>query len=141
MNTEERNAHEPLTLRIDAALRSERPRPLPHGFHARLQRRIRIATMVEKERRAFHRRMVHVVAMGILVLATATVAGLYWDISETFLWDWPGLLGYIDYLAASTSHAWWISSNPALMVSLGAVLTTLLLAGAVVGVFREPRRQ
>ena len=75
-----------------------------------------------------------------LAAAVAVSGGLYWDMSGTFLWEFPGFLGYVDYLAALTNRVWWLSGSPALLVSLGAVVMTLLVAGAFVGVFRQPVR-
>ena len=141
MNIDGLDSPEPLDLKIDAALRQERPRPVPSGFHARLRRRLHIAVLLDRERRVFRRRMVRVGGVGAAAAAVAVVTGLYWDLPQTFLWDAPGLLGKIDYLTVATNQLWSISGNPALFLSVGAVGMTGLIAGALVGVFREPARR
>jgi len=140
MNPEDAPVLDPLSQRIDAALRQEPPAPLPGGFHGALRRRLRIAALIQRERRVFLRRLLRVAALSVLAAAVAVSGGLYWDMSGTFLWEFPGFLGYVDYLAALTNRVWWLSGSPALLVSFGAVVMTLLVAGAFVGVFRQPVR-
>ncbi len=140
MHSEDAPVLDPLSQRIDAALRQEPSAPLPGGFHGTFRRRLRIAVMIQRERRLFLRRLFRVAALGALAAAVAVWVGLYWDIPGTFLWEFPGFLGYVDYLAAVANRVWWLSASPALLVSLGAIVMTLLVAGAFVGVFRQPVR-
>jgi hypothetical protein len=141
MNPQIPNDCDPLDLRIDAALRTETPTLLPAGFHARLRRRLHIAALLKKERQAFRRRMVRAVGLTALVSITTVSAAMYWDVSETLFWDAPGFLGYLDYLRAATNQIWLASGNPALLLSLVAVLATLLVSGACVELFREVRHR
>ena len=138
MKTDDFDDTDPLDLQIDAALRAERPSHVPHGFHARLRQRIHIAVLLEEERRVFRRRLVRVGGIGALAATVALVTGMYWDISESFLWDFPGLLGKIDYLTVATNRVWLVSGNPALLLSAGVVGVTVFIAGAFVGLFRVP---
>ncbi|MFO7975905.1 MAG: hypothetical protein R6V12_14865 [Candidatus Hydrogenedentota bacterium] len=127
--------------RIDAALRTETPAPLPSGFHARLKRRLHITAMLQKERRAFHNRMIRVAGITTLAFVTVLLAGAYWNVSEVLFWDTPGFLGYLDYLKSATHQLWMVPGNPTLLLSLVAVVVTLILSGACVGLFREPRHR
>jgi hypothetical protein len=127
-----------LSRRIEAALRHETPAPLPGGFHSTLQRRLRVAAMLERERQIFLHRLLHVAVPGVLGIAVAAGVILHGDVSQTFLYEFPGFLGHVDYLTALASRMWWLSDNPALLVSFGAIGMTLLIAGAFAGIFRSP---
>jgi hypothetical protein len=66
---------------------------------------------------------------------------LYLDVSGSFLRHAPGFLGYLDYFKAATNQVWLASGNPALLLSLVTVVATLLIAGALVELFRQPKHR
>jgi hypothetical protein len=141
MSREMQENRDPLDVRIDAALRTEKQVSVPPGFHARMSRRLRIAALLEREHRAFRRRMVHAAAMAALVSGLASALALYLDVSGSFLRHAPGFLGYLDYFKAATNQVWLASGNPALLLSLVTVVATLLIAGALVELFRQPKHR
>lgn len=106
---------------IDEVLRTEPMRPVPAGFHARMVRSLRVATVVEQERREFRQRVL--MRAALLVLAAP---GLVAIAAGLGLREWvatvPGGLGYCDYAWTSTA---WASSA---MLGSGPLL--LLVAGA-----------
>ncbi len=129
-------ASDPLSQRIEAALRQEVSAPLPEGFHGTLQRRLRVAAMLERERQIFLHRLLRVLVPGALAVVLTATLILHGDISRTFLYEFPGFLGYVDYLTALAARMWWLSEHPALLVSFGAIGMTFLVAGALAGIFQ-----
>lgn len=89
---------------IDGALRAESLRPTPPGFHARIERRLRVAAVIEQERREFRARvmartaLVAVAAIGLLALGAGL--GLPQWVATV-----PGGLGYCDYAWTSAAEA------------------------------------
>jgi len=91
---------------IDSALASEVMRPVPKGLEARIQQRLRIAALIEKERH-YCREIVLAGAgfLAVIVVGAAAFLSMV-DLSLLIARSMPGGLGYCDYLAVSASQIW-----------------------------------
>jgi hypothetical protein len=111
---------------IDQALRDEPMHRVPSGFHRRLTERLRVAAIVQQERRHFHRRMASMgIVFGGLILAMVGLPVL----AYTEGWvarSVPAGLGYLDYLTVSLVAGLGALRTGAIAVAVAAVV----LAGA-----------
>lgn len=113
---------------IESALRSEPFRPVPFGFQRRVEDRLRVAALCERERRRFRRCMtvagmvmVGLVSAGIFFVFLAGAGGLAASI--------PGFLGFYDGFV-SLAAFWWpgavgLAVVVACMLGLGSMLLEL----------------
>ena len=107
---------------IDQALRDEPMHRVPATFHRRLTERLRVAAIVQQERRHFHRRMVSMgIVFGGLLLAMVGLPVL------AYTQGWvarsvPAGMGYLDYLSVS------------LLTGLGALRTGAIAAAGAAAV-------
>ncbi|MCP4645412.1 MAG: hypothetical protein GY851_33520 [bacterium] len=121
---DENSSHD-LDLLIEQALEGETMRPVPPGFHARFEDRLRVARIADQE----HRRMRFGLATGAILFATLAVA-LFFVPVISFVQGWavrslPGGMGYFDYLLASTFRsveAWPLWALGATVVLMGTVV-------------------
>ncbi|HRK35809.1 MAG TPA: hypothetical protein PLJ47_14525 [Candidatus Hydrogenedentes bacterium] len=106
---------------IEEALKSEPLRPVPNGFHRRVEERVRVAAFASQERRGFHSRLwasaVLFAMLGFtLVLVPALAFFQGWTVRAL-----PGAMGYLDYLTVFFMQSW------------GEILLALAGAAGVVG--------
>jgi len=118
--TMESNHMTDLDAFIDQALRGEPVHRVPSGFHRRLTERLRVAAIVQQERRHFHRRMVSmgIVFGGLLVTMVGLPVLAYFEgwVARSV----PAGMGYLDYFTVS------------MITGLGALRAgAIALAGAV----------
>lgn len=121
------NKRDKIDEMIESALAGETERDVPFGFHRRVDGRIRVAAMLQKEQRSF-RRCWTLAAATILVLATG--AGAVWyigDVPGTVARAVPGVLGSYDQMVFVLAGHW-----PAMSASCAALLAGLATAYAVV---------
>lgn len=115
---------------IEEALRTEPMRAVPAGFHHRLEQRLRVAQIVNRERNGLRLRLLaglSVLAVVAFTMVGVPVLALYqgWTVKAL-----PGAMGYLDYLLLAAAQSW-----PTVALTAGAVvalaLTVSLLAVSV----------
>ena len=120
---------------IEDALANEPLRPVPAGFHRRVEERVRVAALATHERRGFHSRLF---ASGVLfamlgftvVLVPALAFYQGWTVRAL-----PGAMGYFDYLTVFVVQFW---GEILLAAGAGAgVLAIAALIGLLVPVLRR----
>ncbi len=85
---------------IEDALASESLRQVPFGFHRNVDKRVRLACLIQRQRRHFRQCIVVAGAIfcGLTGLVAAAAAAVNWP--GTFLGSIPGAMGLFDYAVA-----------------------------------------
>jgi hypothetical protein len=117
---------------IEEALRSEPLRAVPAGFHGRLEQRLRVAQIVNRERKGLRLRMS--TGLSVLAVVAFTIVGVptlafYQGWTERAL---PGAMGYLDYLLLTTTQSWTTVALVAGGVVAVALIVSLLLVSVPV---------
>lgn len=120
---------------IEDALNSEPMRPVPQGFHRRVEERVRVAAMASRERRGFQSRMAASAILFAMVGFTVVVVPVL-----AFYQGWsfralPGAMGYLDYMTVFVMQSW-----GQILLALGAgagVLAVAALAWMIVPMVRR----
>jgi hypothetical protein len=123
----DREPMDQLDALIEEALSSETPRPVPATFHRRLDNRLRIASLLETERRQFR---YHMALLGIVTAAFGvTMVGLpLWTYFNGWLGqEMSGGMGRIDSSVGLTVLQGWETVGISGLVAL----TGATVAGAV----------
>jgi len=111
---------------IDAALSSEPLRPVPQDLDRRITNRLRIAVLLQRERRRFRYGM----AMGGLVMGAILIcAGLLAflaDVPGLFKHGVPGGMGYLDYVTTYMALSW-SNAGSSLTLALTPIVAVALL--------------
>jgi hypothetical protein len=120
---------------IEDALKSEPMRPVPAGFHKRVEERVRVAAMASRERRGFQSRIVASVVLFAMVGFTVVVVP-----ALAFFQGWtfralPGAMGYLDYMMVFAAQSW---MEILVAVSIGAgILAAAAIAWLVIPMLRR----
>jgi hypothetical protein len=95
-----------LDVLIDSALASEAMRPVPKGLEARIEQRLTIAALIEKERRSCREAALACAGFLAVIVAGGVTFLSMVDLPLLIARSMPGGLGYCDYLAVSASQIW-----------------------------------
>jgi len=128
-----------LDARIEEALVGEPLRPVPFGLRRRIDTRIRIAAVAQRERRHLRN---HLVFGALLVLGMFAGCGFVFvavDLDEWLAWSMPGGMGYFDYLVLSLSMAWSAWLGTVVAWSAAAVFAVAVLAAVSLRRLRHVR--
>ena len=113
---------------IEAALCDEPMRPVPLALHRRVEERVRIAALYERERTRFRASMA---ALGVAFLAAVCAAVLvvvFTNLSVFLAHGVPGVRGQYDYYATSVQMTWSAYSGAySLLLTIVVAGGTLLL--------------
>ena len=91
---------------IEDALKSEPVRPVPSGFHRRVEDRVRVVALASRERRGFHSRVaVSLLLVAVLAFTVVLVPVLAFYQGWTYR-ALPGAMGYFDYLTVFVAQSW-----------------------------------
>ena len=124
--------HSNLDALIEQALVDEPMQPIPAGFHGRLDERLRIASIIDRERQ---RLRFNVITGGVLFVAVAfALVGLPlvayfqgWLVSSV-----PGGMGFVDLAVSRVATLGFATvGTTAAVVAVGAVVASLAVAGSV----------
>jgi len=124
--------HSNLDALIEQALVDEPMQPIPAGFHGRLDERLRIASIIDRERQ---RLRFNVITGGVLFVAVAfALVGLPlvayfqgWLVSSV-----PGGMGFFDLAVSRVATLGFATvGTTAAVVAVGAVVASLAVAGSV----------
>ena len=120
---------------IEDALKGEPLRPVPAGFHKRVEERVRVAAIASRERRWFHSRMIASVILFAMIGFTVVVVP-----ALAFFQGWtvralPGAMGYLDYMMVFAAQSW---AEILLTLGIGAiVVAAVAIAWFVVPMLRR----
>ncbi|MCC6153479.1 MAG: hypothetical protein IT367_06950 [Candidatus Hydrogenedentes bacterium] len=120
---------------IEDALKGEPMRPVPTGFHKRVEERVRVAAIASRERRWFHSRMIASVILFAMIAFTVVIVP-----ALAFFQGWtvralPGAMGYLDYMMVFASQSW-----PEILLAVGfgvIVVAAAAIAWLVVPMLRR----
>ena len=136
----ELNEMDEMDVLIEEALRSEPMRPVPAGFHARMENRLQVTALVQRERQGYRFRMMATAALlavlGFVVLGVPVIAYMQGAVVQSV----PGAMGYFDYLIVYAVQSWEMiafAAGVSLLVAVAVVLFGVL--GPVMG--RRAHRQ
>lgn len=92
---------------IDAALKDERMRNVPFGFHRKVEDNLRVAAAIQTERNKYRLCMLIGVALYTLVFGSATLymmlGAIFTSVSETL----PGFLAHYSQYSQAL-EIWWV---------------------------------
>ena len=92
---------------IESALKEERMRNVPFGFHRKVEDNLRISAAIQAERNKYRMIMMVGVALYTLIFGSATLymvlGAIFSSINETL----PGFLSYYTQLS-QTVEIWWV---------------------------------
>lgn len=119
-----------LDLLLESALTSEPLLPSPLSLRDRIATKVRIAALIQEERRGFRSVAISAAA---LVAAAVSFTALFLSAVHGELWlarNMPGLLGYLDYVTTSGARAWpGVAGSSALMGLLFSSVAILVVVG------------
>ena len=125
----ELNEMDAMDRMIEEALRSEPMRAVPAGFHARMENRLQVTALVQRERQGYRFRMMATAALlavlGFVVVGVPVIAYLQGATVQSV----PGAMGYFDYLVVSAVQSWEviaIAVGASLLVAVAAALFGVL---------------
>lgn len=108
---------------IEAALKSDPVRSVPLGFRRRIEEKVRVLMLIERERRRFRNCVAAGLVVGLALVMSgaivATLSGLPGMIADTV----PGARGYYDFVVSQWALRW-----------PGIAAAVLLALAAVAGV-------
>ncbi|MCC6797207.1 MAG: hypothetical protein IT366_18970 [Candidatus Hydrogenedentes bacterium] len=116
---------------IEDALKNDPLRPVPTGFHKRVEQRVRVAAIASSERRWFHSRMIASVILFAMVAFTVVIVP-----ALAFFQGWtvralPGAMGYLDYMMVFATQSW-----PEILLAVG--FAAIVVVAAAVAWFVVP---
>ncbi len=111
---------------IEGALRSEAMRPVPPGLRRRIQEKVRVAALLERERQRFRRCLAVAALVFLAILSSSGLAAVLGDARGAILGSVPGAMGLYDQFASRLT-VWWpglagLAVVLACMVGLGSLL-------------------
>ena len=117
---------------IEQALADEPMQPVPVGFHGRLDKRLRIASIVDRERQ----RLRFSVATGTILLVAVAFGLVGFPVIAHFqgwlLNSVPGGMGYVDSAVSRVATVGLSgSATTAMIVAAAGILGLLAVAGSV----------
>lgn len=124
---------------IEDALCREPMRPVPHGLHARIERRVRITALMEREKREFRGRVLSGLTAAFTLVAVAVVVAVFMDIPGWIDSSVPGAWGYLDYLTLTASQSWLFMGAAAVVVLLLFTVPSIVILPAVMSDNRRRR--
>lgn len=95
-----------IDARIESALRGESLRDAPLDFHRRVEARVRIVALLDRERRRFKRAGL---GLAMALGACVVLGGAFWlarDLSDVLFQAVPGAMGHYDHLAGAVARNW-----------------------------------
>lgn len=122
---------------IEDALTSEPMRSVPSGMHNRIEQRLKITALIQKEKSQFRRTMVMAWSMIFLCLGGGISFAFYGGVKGLLQTAAPGALGYIDYMSSSYTGA----TMPSDMLINAIFLLTILGCMTIAGVGLVFRRR
>lgn len=119
---------------IDSALKTERTRQVPFGFHREVTTNLRVTAQIQQERNKYRVCMLVGVTAYTLLFGSATLYMALGIALSSFMDTVPGFLVYYTDMLR-TVHVWWVEilAFSGLMTGIGA-LTLLSLN-------RDPRQR
>jgi hypothetical protein len=119
---------EDLDMRIEEALKGDRFLHAPDTFHRRVEERIRIAALSDREKTRFRYSLISLAAAFLAVLAVAGLAVFFTNFGGIMTRGVAGGKGQYDYYATSMIFSWTAYSGAwSLILSLLAAGGTMLL--------------
>ena len=120
-----------LDVLIEQALSEEPIRPVPMGFHARLEERLRIAALVEREKKRFR----YGTTVGAVLFAALGLTFVFVPVLA-YLQGWvvrsvPGGMGYLDYVLVSLVNVFGTLHKPsgvAVVAAAGFIVLAALVS-------------
>lgn len=118
---------------IESALRGEAMRTVPPGLRRRVQEKLHIAALLERERQRFRRCLVVAALVLLGLLSSSGIAAVLGDVRGTILGSVPGAMGLYDQFA-SRLGLWWpglagLTGVLVCMLGMGSLLQVALPLG------------
>lgn len=91
---------------IESALRPDPIRSVPPGFFLRTEEKLRIAALVERERRYFRNCFLAAVCVAAGISSAGVIAAYLGGVPGTIMTEVPGIMGLFDR-GAVVLRVWW----------------------------------
>jgi hypothetical protein len=109
---------------IEAALKSDAVRSVPLGFRRRIEEKVRVLMLIERERRRFRNCVAAGIAGALALVLSGAIAATLSGLPGTIADSVPGARGYYDFVVSQWALRW-----PGIAAS--AALTLCIVVGAL----------